>query len=659
MSKFELISSYQPKGDQPSAIDELSRCLDSGKKDQVLLGVTGSGKTFTIANVIQRCQRPTLVLSHNKTLAAQLYGEFKYLFPNNAVEYFISYYDYYQPEAYIPGKDIYIEKDADINDKIEMLRLHTTMSLALRRDVIVVASVSCIYGLGIPEDYHSAVVVVECGKTTDRDKLISSLIDSHYERNDYAFQRGAIRVKGETLEVYPAYLENSLRIDFSYDVVDRICRINPLSGEIIEELKSFPIYPANHFITSQTRLEKAIASIKTELATSTARFKKEGKLVEAQRLEQRTLFDIEMLREIGYCSGIENYSYHLTGGKAGETPKCLIDYFPKDFLTVVDESHASIPQVRSMYAGDYSRKKNLVEFGFRLPSAFENRPLRFGEFEKKTGQTIYVSATPADYELDLTAGEFVEQVIRPTGLLDPEIEIKPVSTQVDDLLEQIRQRVASGERTLVTTLTKKMSEDLTEYLVKAGVKARWLHSEIGALERSQIIRELRMGKFDVLVGINLLREGLDMPEVSLVAILDADKAGFLRSERSLIQTAGRAARNTNGKVIFYADVKTAAIKTAASETNRRRAKQIAYNKKFGITPLSISKSMDEILASTTVAQEDKKAKSSTVEDYLDVGSKEDIVELLHRQMKAAASKLDFEKAMLFRDRLIELGEIVK
>ena len=652
---FELISDYSPQGDQSEAITQLTKGLKENKKFQVLLGVTGSGKTFTVANVIRNVGKPTLILSHNKTLAAQLYGEMKYLFPNNAVEYFISYYDYYQPEAYIPGRDIYIEKDADINEQIEILRLRTTMSLFERADVIVVASVSCIYGLGMPEEYFSAVVKLSVGDNIERDDLITKLLDSHYERNDIAFKRGAIRVRGDTLEVYPAYLENSFRIEFEFDTISSINRINPLSGKIIENTISCSIYPANHFITSTERTEKAINSIKKELAFSCAEFKKQGKILEAQRLEQRTLFDIEMLKEIGYCSGIENYSYHLTGAKKGSTPVCLLDYFPDDFLMIIDESHASIPQVRAMYGGDYSRKKNLVEYGFRLPSAFDNRPLKFDEFEKKLKKTIFVSATPGEYELNLTKGEFVEQIIRPTGLLDPEIEILPIETQVDDLLEQIRVRVGQKQRVLVTTLTKKMSEDLTEYLKKAGIKANYMHSEISALDRSRIIRELRMGEFDVLIGVNLLREGLDMPEVSLVAILDADKAGFLRSERSLIQTAGRAARHTNGKVIFYADRITKAIDTTIKETIRRRKKQLEFNKTNGITPQSIIKSVENILASTKVADSIKKEKKVDVNHYIKANSRDELISILNKEMKTAAANYEFEKAKLFRDRLIEMG----
>ncbi|HCX73035.1 MAG TPA: excinuclease ABC subunit B, partial [Candidatus Cloacimonas sp.] len=551
MDSFELISSYKPRGDQPQAIKELSTGIKEGEKHQTLLGVTGSGKTFTMANVIQEVNKPTLVISHNKTLAAQLYGEFKQLFPNNAVEYFISYYDYYQPEAYIPGQDLYIEKDSDINDQIEKLRLHATMSLMERKDVIIVASVSCIYGLGIPEQYRQAHLRLKTGQIIQRDELLKQLVKIHYGRNDVSFERGTFRVKGDIVEIYPAYMEHSVRVEFFGDEIEKISRINPLDNHVLEVVETYPIYPANHFITTRTTLEKAITSIKAELKERVKYFEKNNKLVEAQRLEQRTNFDLEMLRELGYCSGIENYSRHLTGAKKGDPPYCLIDYFPEDFLTIIDESHVTLPQIRAMYGGDYTRKKNLVEYGFRLPSAFDNRPLKFHEFEEKIHQAIYVSATPSDYELDKSGGTFVEQVIRPTGLLDPEIEVKPLATQVDDLLEQVRIRIEKKQKVLVTTLTKKMAEDLSEYLSKAGIRAKYMHSEIDTIERSQIIRELRLGKFDVLVGINLLREGLDIPEVALVAILDADKVGFLRSARSLIQTAGRAARNVEGKVIFY------------------------------------------------------------------------------------------------------------
>ncbi len=664
MNKFKLVSSYKPKGDQPQAIKELVQGIEANEKYQTLLGVTGSGKTYTIANVIKEVNKPTLVISHNKTLAAQLYGEFKHLFPENAVEFFISYYDYYQPEAYIPGQDIYIEKDADINSQIEKLRLHTTMSLMERKDVIIVASVSCIYGLGTPQEYRDALIRIKVGDMMERDELLKKLVNIHYGRNDIAFERGTFRVQGDVVDIYPAYMEHSVRVEFLGEEIDRISRLNPLDNRILEVVNEYPIYPANHFITTKAILERAISSIKEELKDRIAYFKKEEKLLEAQRIEQRTNFDIEMLREIGYCSGIENYSRHLTGAKKGEPPSCLLDYFPQDFLMVIDESHASIPQIHAMYGGDYTRKKNLVDYGFRLPSAFDNRPLKFHEFEKKINQVIFVSATPGPYELNKTSGVFVEQVIRPTGLLDPEIEIKPVDSQVDDLLEQIRVRTTKEQKILVTTLTKRMAEDLSEYLGRAGVRTRYLHSEIKTIERSKIIRDLRLGNFDVLVGINLLREGLDMPEVSLVAILDADKAGFLRSTRSLIQTSGRAARNIDGKVIFYADNITSAIEETIRETNRRRSKQLQYNKDNNITPESIKKNIDDIMASTSVAdgyQEPGKKEGlpdrKKFMEYLELDSKEKVVELLEKEMKEASDNLEFEKAAELRDRIFELKEL--
>ncbi|MCK4957305.1 MAG: excinuclease ABC subunit UvrB, partial [Candidatus Cloacimonetes bacterium] len=577
---------------------------------------------------------------------------------------FISYYDYYQPEAYIPGRDIYIEKDTDVNSAIEKLRLHATMSLMERGDVIVVASVSCIYGLGIPEEYRKAHLRIKVGDFIDRDELLKQLVNINYGRNDIAFERGAFRVKGDIVEIYPAYLENSIRVEFFGDEIERITRINPLDNHIIEEVQEYPIYPANHFITSDAMLKRAIVSINEELKERVGQFEFEGKLVEAQRLDQRTSFDLEMLKELGFCSGIENYSRHLTGGKPGDPPNTLLDFFPKDYLMVIDESHVSLPQVRAMYAGDYSRKRNLVEFGFRLPSAFDNRPLRFEEFEEKHPQMIYVSATPGDYELDKTNGVFVEQIIRPTGLLDPEIEVRPLATQVDDLLEQIRIRIPKKERVLVTTLTKRMSEDLAEYMKKAGIKATYLHSEVKTMERSNIIRQLRLGEIDVLIGVNLLREGLDLPEVSLVAILDADKAGFLRSARALIQTAGRAARNAEGKVIFYAENISKAMRHTLSETARRREKQIEYNEKNGITPQTIKKNIDDILASTSVAagyQKSPKKKRANEKDkfmqYLELDSREKVVSLLKEEMKEAAAALDFEAAVQLRDRIIELEEI--
>ena len=663
MSIFKLHSDYLPRGDQPEAIASLTEGLRQNKRYQVLLGVTGSGKTFTIANVIAQFDRPVLVLSHNKTLAAQLYGEFKQLFPENAVEYFISYYDYYQPEAYIPGKDIYIEKDADINEQIDKLRLRATMSLMERRDVIIVASVSCIYGLGVPEDYREALIHLETGMQIERDELLEKLITAHYSRNDIAFERGTFRVRGDIVDIYPAYQEHFVRVEFFGDEIVRIEKFHPVTYQSLEEVAEYSVYPAIHFLTNPDRLKRAIASIEAELDERVAYFLSQQKYLEAERLQTRTKFDLEMLAELGYCSGIENYSRHLAGAKPGEPPKCLLDYFPEDFLMVIDESHVTIPQIQGMYAGDYTRKKNLVEYGFRLPSAFDNRPLRFDEFQNYMHNVIFVSATPADYELSLTNGEVVEQVIRPTGLLDPEIEIKPIRNQVDDLIHQIRERVEKNQKVLVMTLTKRMSEDLSQYLQKAGIKSKYLHSEIDSIERAQIIRSLRLGEFDVIVGVNLLREGLDLPEVSLVAILDADKTGFLRSTRSLIQISGRAARNVDGKVVLYADEITDAIKKTLEETNRRRAKQLAYNQKHGITPQSISKTIQQIMESTAIAEGydamEKKAKSNHFRkedfyEYLELDNKEKLLQILKKEMKQAAAKLDFERAAELRDTIAEL-----
>ncbi|PKN80798.1 MAG: excinuclease ABC subunit B [Candidatus Cloacimonetes bacterium HGW-Cloacimonetes-1] len=667
MALFKLNSEYSPSGDQPEAIDELVRGINSGKQQQVLLGVTGSGKTFTIANVIQRVERPVLVLSHNKTLAAQLYGELKQLFPDNAVEYFISYYDYYQPEAYIPGKDIYIEKDSDINEQIEKLRLRATMSLMERRDVIIVASVSCIYGLGVPEEYREALIRVKVGDTMDRDELIERLVNAHYSRNDIAFERGAFRVRGDIVDIYPAYLEHCLRVEFFGDEIVNLEKLHPISYQTLEVVTEYPIYPAIHFIMSEDKLRGALHSIESEMNDRVKYYLDNQRYVEADRLKQRTMFDLEMLRELGFCSGIENYSRHLTGANIGDPPSCLLDYFPEDFLFVIDESHVSIPQVHGMYGGDYTRKKNLIEYGFRLPSAFDNRPLRFEEFEKYLRNVIFVSATPANYELELTKGEIVEQVIRPTGLVDPEIEIKPIKHQVDDLIAQISERTAKGHKALVMTLTKKMSEDLTTYLINAGIRAKYLHSGIDSIERAKIIRGLRLGEFDVIVGVNLLREGLDLPEVSLVAILDADKTGFLRSARSLIQISGRAARNVEGKVVFYADVITDAIRYTISETDRRRKKQLEYNAVNGITPQTIMKTIEQIMQSTAVAEgygtmdktivKDSKPSKQDFMEYLEIDSKEKVLELLRKEMRRAATKLDFERAAELRDRILELESI--
>ncbi len=664
MSLFNLVSDYEPSGDQPEAIAELVKGIQEQRRFQVLLGVTGSGKTFTIANVISQLERPVLVLSHNKTLAAQLYGELKQLFPDNAVEYFISYYDYYQPEAYIPGKDIYIEKDSDINAEIEKLRLRATMSLMERRDVIIVASVSCIYGLGVPEEYREALIRLHVGEKMDREELISKLVTAHYSRNDIAFERGAFRVRGDIVDIYPAYLEHCVRVEFFGDEIVNLEKLHPISYQTLEKVSEYPIYPAIHFIMSQEKMNSALHSIESEMNERVRHYLDNQRYVEADRLKQRTMFDLEMLRELGFCSGIENYSRHLTGSEPGSPPSCLLDYFPKDFLFVIDESHVTIPQVHGMYGGDFTRKSNLVEYGFRLPSAFDNRPLRFNEFEKYLRNVIFVSATPAPYELELTKGEIVEQVIRPTGLVDPIIEIKPIRHQVDDLIGQIRERTAKKHKVLVMTLTKRMAEDLSTYLDNAGIRVKYLHSGIDSIERAKIIRGLRLDEFDVIVGVNLLREGLDLPEVSLVAILDADKTGFLRSARSLIQISGRAARNIEGKVVFYADVITDAIKQTMDETNRRRLKQLDYNTRNNITPQSIMKTIDQIMQSTAVAEGygkiDKEKKQSTKQSkedfmaYLDLDSKEKILEVLKKEMRIAASKLDFEKAAELRDRLLEL-----
>jgi len=655
MSKFELISKYKPTGDQPQAIKELSQCVKKGEKFQTLLGVTGSGKTFTLANVIEKCGKPVLVISHNKTLAAQLYGELKGFFPYNAVEFFISYYDYYQPEAYVPVSDTYIEKDTSINDDIDRLRLRATSSLLERDDVVIVASVSCIYGIGSPSEWQELLVLVEKGQEIERDQILKDLIDIHYARNDIEFGRGTFRVRGDVVEIHPAYEETAIRVELFGDRVEKISIIDILRGEILEEKKKVAIYPAKHFVTTYPRLEEAVKNIKIELDQRLKWFRSQNKLLEAQRLESRTKFDIEMMKEIGYCAGIENYSRHLSGRKPRERPYTLIDFFPKDFLIIIDESHQTIPQIRGMYHGDRSRKETLVEYGFRLPSALDNRPLFFEEFESLINQVIFVSATPADYELERTKGVVVEQVIRPTGVMDPKITVKPLTHQVDDLLEEIKLRSERKERVLVTTLTKRMAEDLADYLAQMNIKVRYLHSEIDAIERVDILRDLRLAEFDVLVGINLLREGLDLPEVSLVAILDADKEGFLRSERSLIQTAGRAARNLAGEVIMYADNVTDSMKKAIRETDRRRKIQEEFNEKHGIKPRTIYKSREEILRTTTFA--DSRTTSTLKEEKMSYPEKmgvEDQISYLQKAMRDAAKNLEFEKAAFYRDEILKL-----
>jgi len=656
MQKFKLNSRFKPTGDQPAAICELTRGIEQGDRYQTLLGVTGSGKTFTMANLIQNVQMPTIVISHNKTLAAQLYGEFKAFFPDNAVEYFISYYDYYQPEAYIPTTDTYIEKDTSLNEEIERLRLKATNSILERNDVVVVASVSCIYGLGSPEDYIDLHLVLEKGNKIERDVILEKLIDILYTRNDIDFHRGTFRVRGDVIEIFPSYENNPYRIEMWGNEIEKISKIHPVTGETIFEVEKIYIYPATHFVTSYPKLEKAIVSIKEELKERLAELRSENKLVEAQRLEQRTNYDLEMLQEIGYCNGIENYSRYITGRKPGERPYCLLDYFRDDFLMIIDESHVTLPQVRGMFNGDRSRKQVLVDYGFRLTSALDNRPLMFNEFEDFMKNTVFVSATPGDYELEKSGGVVVEQIIRPTGLVDPEIEVKPVIGQIDDLLDEIKKVTKNGGRVLVTTLTKRMSEDLTEYLKGMGVRVQYLHSEIEALDRVEILRGLRLGEFDVLVGINLLREGLDLPEVALVAILDADKEGFLRSEKSLMQTAGRAARNVTGKVIFYADKITKSMKNTIDESNRRRAIQLEYNKKHGITPQSIKKSIDEIRLSTSVAEErgKKMVKEKKKPEYFVNLAPEKVVEILEYEMTEAAKNMEFERAAELRDEIKKL-----
>lgn len=651
---FQLKAPYEPAGDQPQAIAELVAGLQQGKDCQVLLGATGTGKTFTVAKVVEAVQRPTLVIAHNKTLAAQLASEFKSFFPNNAVEYFVSYYDYYQPEAYIPSSDTYIEKDSSINDEIDKLRHSATSSLFERKDVIIVASVSCIYGLGSPEDYYKLVLSLRKGQTIDRQEILRKLVDIQYTRNDIDFSRGTFRVRGDVVEIFPvSHNERALRVELFGDEVDRLLEVDTLTGEIVAERTHIAIYPASHYVTSKENLERAIVDIEAELEARLAVFREEGKLLEAQRLEQRTRYDIEMMQEMGYCSGIENYSRHLTGRKEGESPFTLIDYFPEDFLLVIDESHVTLPQLRAMYAGDRSRKDMLVNYGFRLPSARDNRPLKYEEFIERVGQTIYVSATPAPYELERTGGEIVQQIIRPTGLLDPLIEVRPIKGQIDDLLSEVKKVAAQNERTLVTTLTKKMAENLTDFLKEMGVRVRYMHSDIATLERAQIIDALRAGEFDVLVGINLLREGLDLPEVSLITILDADKEGFLRSETSMIQTIGRAARNEHGRVIMYADVITRSMQAAIDETARRRAIQEAFNKEHGITPKTIKKELRELIVTTKVAEETPKYRpvSAAIADMappeLEAKARE-----MEKEMQEAAKTLDFERAALLRDQLI-------
>ena len=650
MPNFEVVSEYTPSGDQPEAIEALARGIELGLSEQTLLGVTGSGKTYTMAKVIEAVQRPTLVLAHNKTLAAQLCAEFREFFPNNAVEYFVSYYDYYQPEAYIPHTDTYIAKDASTNDEIDRLRLSATCALLERRDVIVVSSVSCIYGLGEPEDFAAMMVALRVGMTIERDELLKRLVAIRYERNDIAFERNMFRVRGDTVEVWPAYWKDTaLRIEFFGDEIDRISEINVVTGTPIRRLNNIPIWPATHYVTPKEKMDAAIQEIYKELEERVAFFEREGKLIEAQRIKQRTMYDIEMMQELGYCSGIENYSRVIEGRPVGSPPHTLLDYFPKDFVLFIDESHVTLPQVRAMYNGDRARKTTLVDYGFRLPCAYDNRPLKFEEFEKRLNQVVYVSATPGEYERT-RSGQIVEQVIRPTGLLDPKVEVRPVEGQIDDLIGEINTRTQRNERVLITTLTKKMAEDLTAYLQNTGIKVRYMHHDIDTIERMEIMRDLRLGTFDVLVGINLLREGLDLPEVSLVAILDADKEGFLRSETSLIQTIGRAARNADGMVILYADTVTPSMARAMEETDRRRAKQDAYNQAHGITPKTVKKSVRELMALTPEGEgsHDTAGKQLTKQQRLELIAK------LEKEMKEAAKMLEFELAATLRDQIIQL-----
>jgi excinuclease ABC subunit B len=653
MDRFRLSSAFTPKGDQPKAIKELTSGIEKKFKHQVLLGVTGSGKTFTIANVIANANTPVLVIAHNKTLAAQLYGEFKELFPENAVEFFVSYYDYYQPEAYIPTTDTYIEKDAMINDDIDRLRHSATRAVLERRDTIVVASVSCIYGIGSPQDYMDMHLMIEEGMHTERDEILRRLVEMQYNRSDIDFRRGSFRVRGDIIEIYPSFsLDKGIRIEFFGDNIDVLNEFDPLTGEKIRRFERIALFPNSHWITPRERLEPALKRIEDEMKERVEYFLRQGQPLEAQRIEQRTRFDLEMLSEFGYCHGIENYSRHLSARAEGEPPYTLIDYFPEDFLIVIDESHVTVPQIGGMYEGDRSRKQTLVDFGFRLPSALDNRPLTFKEFEHRVNQAIYVSATPGSYELEKSKGRIVEQIIRPTGLIDPKLTVKPISSQVDDLLAEIRKRAEKGERVLVTTLTKKMAEDLTDYYANLGVKVRYLHSDIDTLERIEIIRDLRLGKFDVLIGVNLLREGLDLPEVSLVAVLDADKEGFLRSERSLIQTAGRAARNINGEVILYADNMTGSIKRALDETTRRRNIQEKYNKEMRITPETVKSNIKDILSS--IYESDYWTVPTVAEEKAEYMYDEESLKKLEAEMKEAAKKLDFERAAKIRDRIKEI-----
>ncbi len=652
--EFELVSKYAPEGDQPEAIKKLVKGINDGVKHQTLLGATGTGKTFTVSNVIKEVNKPTLIIAHNKTLAGQLYSEFKEFFPHNAVEYFVSYYDYYQPEAYVPQTDTFIEKDASINDEIDKLRHSATSALFERDDVIIIASVSCIYGLGSPEEYREMVVSIRSGMELERNQLLRRLVDIQYARNDMNFHRGTFRVRGDVVEVFPASKdEHCIRIEFFGDEVERIREVDALTGEILGEREHVAIFPASHFVTREEKMRIAIENIEKELEEQLAHFREEGKLLEAQRLEQRTRYDLEMMREMGFCSGIENYSRHLTLRPAGSTPYTLLDYFPKDFLLIIDESHVTVPQIRGMFNGDRARKEVLVNHGFRLPSAMDNRPLHFKEFEEHINQIVYVSATPGPYEEEHSPG-VIEQIIRPTGLLDPNIDVRPIDGQIDDLLGEINERIAKNERVLVTTLTKKMSEDLTDYLKELGVKVQYLHSEIKTLERIEIIRDLRLGKYDVLIGINLLREGLDIPEVSLVAILDADKEGFLRSERSLIQTIGRAARNANGHVIMYADRMTNSMEIALSETKRRRAIQEAYNIEHGITPKTIQKDIRDVIRATQAAEAGEEDNAAKQYENLTKKERQQVIARMEKEMKEAARALDFERAAELRDLILEL-----